>query len=139
MNNDIKQCLFCNIINSKIKHFKIYENNFAYAFLDAFPLSKGHVLIISKQHFNYFSNTPLLSLSEIIKVTKIIAQKIKTTFKPLGINYLINEEEFASQKIFHTHLHIIPKYQNNDGLIFSSKNKRINTLDLESIQKKIAF
>ena len=133
-------CLFCQIIINKIDHYKIYENEFIYAFLDLFPLSKGHVLIITKHHFSKLTTTIDNELEQILIAGKKIALKIKAIFNPLGFNYLINEAKIASQTVFHTHLHLIPKYSQNDGLFL----KR-STIDqqaknnLLTIQKKIAF
>lgn len=128
-------CIFCDIINQKIPSKKIYENNLVYVFLDSLPNSNGHTLIIPKKHFKYYSITEDKYLIEVIKIGKIIAQKIYKTLNPIGINYIINEKSGAYQKIFHYHFHIIPKYKKNEGYNPNININKKNIYDLTTIQK----
>ena len=102
-----KDCPFClNNLTSEI----LLENNFSYAIYDKFPVSKGHILIIPKQHnSNYFD----LSLEEqkgcliLLNNAKKILDK---EFKPDGYNVGININKDAGQTIWHAHIHLIPRY-----------------------------
>ncbi|AXF97102.1 HIT family protein [Spiroplasma phoeniceum] len=130
-------CIFCEIIAQKIPSKKIYENNLVYAFLDAFPNSDGHTLVIPKKHFEYYSVTDDEYLTEVAKIGKIIAQKMYQTLKPVGINYVSNEKNEAFQKVFHYHLHIIPKYQKDEGYNFKINVDKEKLRDLAEIQQML--
>lgn len=132
-------CIFCEIISKKISSKKIYENNLVYAFLDVFPNSDGHTLIIPKKHFEYYSVTDNEYLAEIAIVAKIIAEKMYQTLKPIGINYISNEKSEAFQKIFHYHLHIIPKYKKNEGYIFKINVNKEKLRNLTEITEILTF
>lgn len=104
---DKSECPFCNL-NSNVE--LISETATAVAFLDSFPVNQGHSLIIPKRHIaNYFE----LSIHEqralwlLVNRCKTIIQK---RFKPDGFNVGINVNEVAGQSIFHTHIHLIPRY-----------------------------
>lgn len=128
-------CIFCKIIAQNIPSKKIYENNLVYAFLDAFPNSDGHTLVIPKKHFEYYSVTDDEYLAEVAKVGKIIAQKMYQTLSPVGINYVSNEKSEAFQKVFHYHIHIIPKYQKDEGYNFKINVDKEKLRDLAEIQQ----
>lgn len=100
-------CLFCDYLKStKI----IMENELAFAIYDAFPVNKGHVLVMPKRHFaNFFDATT----EEVIAFNDLL-QKVKglldEELKPDGYNLGINIGEAAGQTIFHLHIHLIPRY-----------------------------
>ncbi len=130
-------CIFCEIIVQKIPSKKIYENNLVYTFLDEFPNSDGHTLVIPKKHFEYYSVTDDEYLTEVAKVGKIIAQKMYQTLKPVGINYVSNEKIEAFQKVFHYHLHIIPKYEKDEGYNFKINVDKEKLRNLAEIQQML--
>ncbi len=111
----MNDCLFCKIVSGEIPSYKIYEDEDFLAFLDINPVNLGHTLVIPKKHStNILEMEDELSKKMIIVVKKI-SQKIKTSLKSDGINILINNEAGAGQIIFHTHIHIIPRFK-DDGL-----------------------
>ncbi|AHF58279.1 MULTISPECIES: HIT family protein [Spiroplasma] len=133
-----KDCLFCRIINGEVPSSKVYENEYVYAFLDIFPNSDGHTLVIPKSHSDYFSDTEDLYLAEVAKASKLIANRIYDTLKPKGINYIINEKEEAFQQVFHYHMHVIPKYHRQEGYNFNI-NPNDDLTSLDEIKNKIAI
>ncbi len=130
-------CIFCQIINNQINSFKIYENKHVLAFLDINAIAFGHTILIPKKHFDNFLQTDDDVLYEIIKAQKIISNHLYKKTNCLGMNYLSNENEIAGQTIFHYHLHLIPKYQKNNGLIFNVDNSNLSSTNIEEIYKKI--
>ncbi|KKN37057.1 hypothetical protein LCGC14_0767310 [marine sediment metagenome] len=116
-------CIFCKIISNNIPSSKVHEDQICIAILDIQPVNTGHVLIIPKEHHKLVIDYP----NEIISHIFIIAQKInkalrKTEIKCEAMNYLLADGEIAGQEIFHTHLHIIPRYQDDGfGLRFSKR------------------
>ena len=99
-----ESCLFCNSSNS------LFENEYAYVKEDAYPVSKGHLLIISKRHVSdWFSLTDAEqnAINDLLRKAK---EYLDETYHPDGYNAGINCGEAAGQTIFHFHMHVIPRY-----------------------------
>jgi histidine triad (HIT) family protein len=110
-----EDCIFCKIIKGDIPCAKVFENEHVLAFLDISQVSKGHTLVIPKDHKeNVYELTPEIA-QEIFKVVPQISNSIKEQFSPVGLNLLNNNGEHAGQAVFHYHLHIIPRYGKGDG------------------------
>ncbi len=107
-------CIFCKIINKQIPSKIIFENESSLAFLDIFPISKGHSIVIPKNHFNNLEDIPEEELSELFKIVKEIAVLIHDKLKVDGYNILQNNFKAAGQIINHFHIHIIPRKENDD-------------------------
>lgn len=111
----MSDCLFCKIIDGSIPSMKVYEDEFVYAFMDIVSLSKGHTLLIPKEHVaNIFEMSSEVA-SNLFAVAPKIANAIKDTFNPAGMNLVNNNGEAAGQTVFHFHLHFIPRYDETDG------------------------
>lgn len=108
-------CIFCNIINGELPSAKVYEDEHVYAFLDLSQVTKGHTLIVPKTHTKNIYETPPEVAKELFARVPIIANAIKKTYSPLGMNVLNNNESPAEQSVFHLHLHLIPRYGEGDG------------------------
>lgn len=109
-----ENCLFCKIIQGKIPCAKIYEKDHIIAFLDIGPVNKGHTLVVPKEHYRNLIETPDEVMKDLIVVAKKISKSIMKAVKANGINLGISNEKAAGQFIFHTHIHLIPRYE-NDG------------------------
>lgn len=133
------ECIFCKIIAQEIPSKKIYENDLVYAFLDLFPSSDGHTLIIPKKHFEYYSETDDEHLAAVAKAGKMVAQKMYQALHPVGINYVSNEKSEAFQQVFHYHLHIIPKYKKEEGYGFKLNVDKEKLRDLDEIKELLTL
>lgn len=106
----MKECFFCEIQRTAQKRY-IAENKTCFAVYDGFPVSKGHVLIVPKDHIeSYFDlkAEQLLDCDALLKKAQhVVAQK----FHPDGYNIGINEGRAAGRTIDHLHIHLIPRYQ----------------------------
>ena len=112
---ELNQCIFCNIIKKINLAYYVFENQYAIAILDAFPKSNGHILIISK---NCVPNLKFLKEDELLAIQKLARKTVALLEKRLnakGFNILNNYNKIAGQIINHYHLHIIPKYHLSDG------------------------
>ena len=102
-------CIFCNKINKN--NNTLFETSEWIAFFDEYPVSKGHTLLVPKEHFQTYFDLPDLYTetigSSIKKVKKILDEK----FHPNGYNIGFNCGEAAGQSIMHFHIHIIPRYK----------------------------
>lgn len=108
-------CLFCRIVAGEIPSYSILETETMIAFLDIFPTSPGHTLVVPKTHTPTIMETDDALLADWIQTTKRVAQVIKTATQADGINIMQNNGEAAGQVIHHLHMHVIPRYL-NDGL-----------------------
>lgn len=110
------ECLFCEII--KDEKNLIYQDEKTAAFLDTFPVSKGHILVVPKDHSDTWIETSETNISATSITAQKIAKKLLKIFpnQIKGFNILINNGRDANQMIFHFHIHIIPKISANQGL-----------------------
>lgn len=111
----MSECIFCKIIDGSIPSAKIYEDDYVYAFMDIMPLTKGHTLIIPKNHKENVYDLSEEEASNLFKVVPKIASALKESFGPVGMNLLNNNGAPAGQSVFHFHLHFIPRYDQTDG------------------------
>ena len=109
-------CIFCKIINGDIPSVKVYEDEHVFAFMDIAPLTKGHTLLIPKQHVADLFDMPEDVARNLYASAPKIANALKAAFNPQGMNTVNNNGAFAGQTVFHYHLHLIPRYDETDGL-----------------------
>ncbi|MBU1144451.1 MAG: HIT family protein [Firmicutes bacterium] len=119
------ECVFCRILNGEIPTYKIYEDDKIIAILDISQATKGHTLIISKEHYKNLYDINEDVAANVFRVVPKIANAIKNAFNPIGLNVLINTEK-PLQTVFHFHLHLIPRYH-NDGVEIDFINNAGNT------------
>lgn len=130
-------CIFCKILNGDIPSYKIYEDEHVLAFLDITQATKGHTLVIPKKHVRNIFDLDEETASNIFRVIPKIANALNTAFNPIGLN-IINNNERPLQAVYHYHIHLIPRYE-NDGVIISSKNNfgKIKEDEFREITSKI--
>ena len=128
-------CIFCKIANGEIPSKTLYEDDSFRVILDISPASKGHAIILPKNHA---SNIYELSNEDAGKIM-IVAKKVATVLKEVlscdGMNILQNNGETAGQTVFHLHVHLIPRYKNDDVTIHWMAGKEGNTLEDTIIEK----
>ncbi len=113
--DETENCIFCKIVAGEIPAEKVYEDSEVLGFLTLSPNNKGHVLVIPKDHIeNIYGFSDELAC-RIILATKKIAIAVKNGLDADGVNIIMNNEEAAGQVVFHSHTHIVPRF-NNDGL-----------------------
>lgn len=128
-------CIFCKIVKGEIPAQKVYEDSSRLVFLDIAPMNYGHLLIIPKEHYKNFFETPDEVLADLIKLSKKMA---KAMCKALGTDsfYLrINTNKAAGQLVDHLHFHLIPRFI-EDGLS-SWLTKEYKDGELEIYKEKI--
>ncbi|MBP3275079.1 MAG: HIT family protein [Butyrivibrio sp.] len=107
-------CIFCKIANGEIPSNTIYEDDKFRVILDNGPATKGHALVIPKEHYANLFEMPQDLLADAAVVAKKVASNIKDKLSCDGLNLVQNNGETAGQTVMHFHLHIIPRYE-NDG------------------------
>ncbi len=113
-------CIFCKILEGEIPSYKIYEDDYVFAFLDITQGTKGHTLVIPKDHVKNVYDLTEEMAQNIFKVVPKIARALKVAFNPIGINIVSNNEK-PLQSVFHFHIHLVPRYE-NDGMELSTIN-----------------
>jgi histidine triad (HIT) family protein len=114
-------CVFCRIINGELSSFKVYENNGFIVIMDKYPVSKGHLLVISKNHYESVSEAPPHIVAEAFKIAGGIARFYRKKLGVPGVNIITNDGSTAGQEIFHFHVHVIPRWIRVKGL-FSGRS-----------------
>ncbi len=129
-------CIFCKIANGTIPSYKVYEDNDVIAFLDVNPASRGHTLVVTKEHFSNMTTCPKAILDKVFEVAQTIAQAQIAQLGATGVNVLTNVGESAGQSVHHFHVHVIPRYD-NDGLKLSFPPKQLEDSEFTSIKSTI--
>ena len=107
-------CIFCKIAAGDIPSATIYEDNDFRVILDIEPASKGHALILPKEHYaNLYELSDELAAKALIVAKKVIT-KMTGILGCDGYNVVQNNGEAAGQTVFHFHIHLIPRYKDDD-------------------------
>ena len=101
------ECLFC---SQAIRDVAIMENDGAFAIYDKYPQSKGHVLIIPKNHSENFFETTMPERLALYMLLDRVKNYLDEKYSPDGYNVVLNCGKAAGQEIMHTHIHLIPRY-----------------------------
>ena len=114
-NSTQSDCIFCKIVAKEIPANVVYETPDVLAFLDLKPINPGHTLVVPKAHSEGIADISEKDLHAVISTVQKISQALKSTIRPDGINIGQNNGKSAGQIIFHTHFHVIPRFD-TDGL-----------------------
>lgn len=128
--------IFCKIIDGEIPCYKLYEDEEVLAFLDISQVTKGHALVISKKHFDNFLSTPQEVMHKVMDVAQRIGQVDIKLLGAKGVNILSNCYPAAGQSVMHFHVHVIPRYEDEEGIRIEMKNNA-EGLNLPAIAKDI--
>lgn len=131
----MSDCLFCKIAVREIFCHKVYENGSVLAFLDIHPCSKGHTVVIPKQHATELRDMDHKSWSALMDGLKSTIELVDSKLSPAGFNIGINNREAAGQAVLHVHWHIIPRYQNDGGGNMHSIVRSTNPGDVAQVAK----
>ncbi|MEM0141121.1 MAG: HIT domain-containing protein [Thermoplasmatales archaeon] len=111
----VESCVFCRIIRGKEDATFIYRNNVVSAFLDIHPLFEGHVLIVPNKHFSDITDVDKESLDGTIEAAKIVSEMLMKNLDADGINIVHSTGKSAGQTIYHFHLHVLPRREEDDA------------------------
>ena len=134
-----EDCIFCKITRREILSKVVYENNLNLAFLDISPISKGHTIVIPKNHYSTLDDIPDHELTELYKVVKKIASMIHEKLQTDGYNILQNNFTAAGQVVKHFHVHIIPRKFDDDKFRVKIPRNQATEADLNNVLKKMEF
>lgn len=112
-----ENCIFCKLANGDIPTATVYEDEYLRAIMDAAPANKGHIIILPKSHAANIYEIE----DEYVSRAFVLAKKLAVALKKLtgcdGVNILQNNGEASGQTVFHFHVHVIPRFKNDDCTI----------------------
>jgi histidine triad (HIT) family protein len=132
----MENCIFCKIVKGELPATKIYEDDKVLAFLDIAPVNIGHTLVIPKEHFVNIYETPEDIIGKMMHTAKGVAHALKKEVGADGTNITMNNEKAAGQVVFHAHIHIIPRLE-NDGFGTWKGKRGYNEGEASEIATKI--
>lgn len=107
----MSNCLFCKIIAGEIPCHKVYEDSQIFGFLDIGPVSRGHLLLVPKLHSENLSADTAQDAGALMQAAQALGRKAMQALGATGYNLGMNHGESAGQDVFHTHLHLMPRYE----------------------------
>lgn len=128
--------IFCKIVDGEIPCYKLYEDDDVLAFLDISQVTKGHTLVIPKKHYDNFLTCPKSLMNKVMAVAQRIGQVSIKIFGARGVNILTNCYEAAGQTVKHFHVHVIPRYKEEDGFMVEMKDNS-SGLNLPALAEQI--
>jgi len=127
-------CIFCKIINKEIPAHILHEDENFIVILDIMQATKGHTLIIPKKHSENIFNLEQTTISNIFPLVQKIAIRLKDRLSLEGLNIINNNGKIAGQTVMHYHIHLIPRYV-NDNLVITFDKTEQNFAELVKILK----
>ena len=130
-------CIFCKLANGEIPTATIYEDDEFKVILDLGPATKGHALILPKEHYANIYEIDEEVAGRAFKLAKKMVTKLTEVLGCDGYNIVQNNGEAAGQTVFHFHMHIIPRYK-NDTVNVTWKQNEADASVIEDIKSKVS-
>lgn len=132
-----EDCIFCRLANGDIPSKTIYEDEGYRVILDLSPATKGHALILPKDHYENLYELPDENCGQVMRLARKMAERITHKLKCNGFNLVQNNGEAAGQTVFHFHMHLIPRYRDDHQNINWDKLS-ISDEELDDIKNTIS-
>ena len=128
-------CIFCKIASGEIPSICVYENDEFKVFLDLGPATKGHCLVIPKEHYKDIFDIPDDVLAKAHCVAKSVASILVEKLGATGVNIVQNNGSDAGQTMFHFHIHVIPRYEGDNAGFGWNEGELSDEIKAELIKK----
>jgi histidine triad (HIT) family protein len=123
-------CIFCEIVARRAPAHRIYEDERTLAFLDLFPITRGHVLVVPKRHVDRLTDLREDEYGDLFRSLATVCRRIERLTS--DYNVAVNQGKLAGQIVFHLHFHIIPRY-NTPGPFATTPRTRIRDGEAQSV------
>lgn len=130
-------CLFCQIAQGERPAHTVYEGEGAVAFLDIFPCTPGHTLVIPREHYATLNEMSADDAGRLFQAAVLVATKVQAAMGAGGFNLGVNNGKAAGQEVLHVHIHIIPRYSGDGGGSMKSVARMGGKEDLQQIAAKL--
>lgn len=140
MTEEEKNCIFCKIVRGEIPSYTVYEDDVVKAFLDISQSTPGHTLVVPKKHvkdiFAYDDDLAAAVFSRLPKIARAIK---KSDPRIVGMNILNNNGKVAYQSVFHSHIHLVPRYSAADqfSIHFTDNSANYDEAKYKQVQQAI--
>lgn len=105
-------CVFCKIVTGTIPSIKVYEDDLVLSFMDIYPLRRGHILTIPKQHQQQLHLLPAETRDRLLHTAARVAEAVyASAIKPDAVHYMVNDGPAAEQSVPHVHMHVLPRHK----------------------------
>lgn len=132
----MNDCLFCKLVANEIPSYTVYEDVHTRGFLDIFPSTDGHVMVIHKRHEEKITGYTKDELTDLFMTVQKIAPALEEAFDTTILSIGINHGE--PKGVHHAHVHIIPRYEDDGGSIMQGlAGRKAREKDLLKIVAKI--
>ncbi|GJP31530.1 hypothetical protein CLOM_g12796 [Closterium sp. NIES-68] len=131
-------CIFCKIRDGKIPSHKVLETEHALAILDAFPMARGHTLIIPKKHYAFMEDMPEEESTQLLKLLPAVSKAVRQATGAEGVNIFQNNGGPAGQLVFHVHVHVLPRTEADGLLAFGKSGPMIAAEEAKEVKEAIA-
>lgn len=121
-------CIFCKIVKGEMPSYKLFEDELFYGLLDIFPRTRGHALIIPKEHHRWVYDVP--QFAEYWLAVKKLTDAMQKTLSPYFVSYVTHGLEVP-----HAHIHVLPRYE--DETMFVPDTKKFSKEQMEETAQKI--
>jgi len=132
----MRDCIFCEIVSGRASAQRVHEDELTVSFMDLFPASRGHLLVVPKRHFDDILGADEASLVRVIANSRRIALALKRALAPDGIGVHQLNGAAAGQTVFHYHMHLVPRRM-GDPLGFHGR-KMAEAAELAEVAAQIA-
>ncbi|MDE6912309.1 MAG: HIT family protein [Lachnospiraceae bacterium] len=129
-------CIFCKIANGEIPSRTLYEDEDFRVIMDLAPATKGHSLILPKEHYKNIYEIADDTAAKVLPLAKKMAALMTEKLGADGFNIVQNNNEVAGQTVFHFHVHLIPRY-NDDNQSLVMKPQEMTDAQLDVIKEQI--
>lgn len=129
-------CIFCKIANGEIPSRTLYEDDDFRVIMDLAPATKGHSLILPKEHYKNVYEIADVTAAKVLPLAKKMAVLMTEKLGADGFNIVQNNNEVAGQTVFHFHVHLIPRY-NDDNQSLVMKPQEMTDAQLDEIKDRI--
>lgn len=132
------KCVFCKIIRGELPCVNLYEDESVLVFLDIAPISKGHALIIPKEHHVSITSLPTAQREAMMRVAPDIGAALMRVTDSDGFNFLLSNGQCAGQVVPHVHLHVIPRRPDDTfSMMPPTKAQYVDDAEKEALAAKV--
>jgi histidine triad (HIT) family protein len=131
-----ENCIFCKIANGEIPSRTLYEDKDFRVIMDLNPATKGHALILPKEHYKNLYEISDETAAKVLPLAKKMATLMTDKLSAEGFNIIQNNNEIAGQSVFHFHMHLIPRYSDDNQNLVMKANK-VSAEELDKIKDQI--
>ncbi len=132
----MEDCIFCSIIAGAAPAEMVYADDDLVAFMDIFPASRGHLLIVPRTHTRSLYDTPPELAAQTMALAARLAPALRDATGADGMNVWQSSERPAGQAVFHFHVHMLPRYR-NDGIPVPGNRSRADAAELSALAAAI--